>query len=345
MLKYLCLFLLFILASCNGRDRSNRGNQDSIKNAGVIIAEMYLENNDPNTHFDDLQNNGTEVNHGTMTHFVTVNLRLRDRADLNSAVITTLQQNTAIKITEIGIAETIDGITAPWIRVISENGYSGWCFSGYVSLLGTNQQMQFNFPLSIENNVRGLFLPHQNNSDMRAKIEIIYWPESCSIKNIAEIQNERINLIFDRPILNKDIYFASDNCPNAYFDNIVDLLFLFGIGLSSENMEAINNPTSFGGYNITRIAMENLNLYTLGFGGKSAKVFVIEYENNCTFYDFNLRIGTNREDIIEKIGNPHFTSEERGIDIYSCFITLRQINLFYKNDEVVKVQLISWAGR
>ena len=188
-------------------------------------------------------------------------------------------------------------------------------------------------------------MPRQNDSDMRAKVEIIYWPESCSIQNIAEIKNEKINFIFDRPILNKDIYFASDNCPNAYFDNIVDLLFLFGIGLSSENMEVINNPTSFWGYNITRIVMENLNLYTLGFGGKSAKVFVIEYKNNCTFYDFSLRIGSNRKDIIEKIGNPHFISEERGIDIYSCFITLRQINLFYTNDEVVKVQLISWGGR
>ena len=146
MLKYLCLFLLFILASCNDRERSNRENQGSNENASIIIAEMDLGNNDFNTHFYDMQQNDIEVNHGTMTHYVTVNLRLRDRADLNSTVITTLLQNTAIKITEIGIAETIDGIIAPWIRVISENGYSGWCFSGYVRQLGANQQMQFNFP-------------------------------------------------------------------------------------------------------------------------------------------------------------------------------------------------------
>jgi hypothetical protein len=68
-----------------------------------------------------------------MTHYVTDNLRLRSDSSLNSAVITTLPQYTALRILENGKSETISGVTAPWIKVISQTGYEGWCFSAYIT--------------------------------------------------------------------------------------------------------------------------------------------------------------------------------------------------------------------
>jgi hypothetical protein len=67
-----------------------------------------------------------------MTHYVTGNLRLRNAAALSSPAITTLPQFTALRIIETGKSETIDGITAPWVKIVSQTGYTGWCFSGYV---------------------------------------------------------------------------------------------------------------------------------------------------------------------------------------------------------------------
>jgi hypothetical protein len=73
-----------------------------------------------------------------MTHYVTDNLRLRDGNNLASRTITTLPQYTALGIIETGRTETIDGITAPWIRIVSQTGFTGWCFSGYVRQIENN---------------------------------------------------------------------------------------------------------------------------------------------------------------------------------------------------------------
>jgi hypothetical protein len=73
-----------------------------------------------------------------MTHYVTNNLKLRIGDTLSSSTITTLPKYTALKIIETGKSETLDGITAPWIRIESQTGYTGWCFSGYVRQIESN---------------------------------------------------------------------------------------------------------------------------------------------------------------------------------------------------------------
>jgi hypothetical protein len=66
------------------------------------------------------------------THYVVANLHLRASGSLGAAVLTTLPRYTAIAVVEQGAAATIDGIAASWIKVASQTGYTGWCFSGYV---------------------------------------------------------------------------------------------------------------------------------------------------------------------------------------------------------------------
>jgi hypothetical protein len=59
------------------------------------------------------------------------NLRLREAANTSSNVVATLPKGTEVQIVETGDSETIDGLTAPWVKVISA-AYIGWCFSGYL---------------------------------------------------------------------------------------------------------------------------------------------------------------------------------------------------------------------
>ncbi len=66
------------------------------------------------------------------THHTTDNLRLRDNSNASSEIVTTLLKGSAVQVLETGAMQTIDGITAPWVKVLSESGYTGWCFSGYL---------------------------------------------------------------------------------------------------------------------------------------------------------------------------------------------------------------------
>ncbi len=69
------------------------------------------------------------------THHTTDNLRLRDEPNTSSLMVTTLSHGSAVQVLETGEIQTIDGITAPWVKVLSESGYTGWCFSGYLEAI------------------------------------------------------------------------------------------------------------------------------------------------------------------------------------------------------------------
>ena len=69
------------------------------------------------------------------SHRVIDNLRLRDKADTSSLMVTTLPKDMEVVVVETGPSATIGGITAPWVKVVSGFGYTGWCFSGYLEAL------------------------------------------------------------------------------------------------------------------------------------------------------------------------------------------------------------------
>ncbi len=72
------------------------------------------------------------------------NLRLRKEEATSSAIITTMQKGTKVKILKLGKAETIDGITSNWVQVevlsgskdkdgkALKAGIIGWCYGGYL---------------------------------------------------------------------------------------------------------------------------------------------------------------------------------------------------------------------
>lgn len=66
------------------------------------------------------------------THYTSDYLRIRNDNNLNSQIITVLEPNMGVEIIAKGKKETIDGIKSNWVKVISANGYVGWCFAGYL---------------------------------------------------------------------------------------------------------------------------------------------------------------------------------------------------------------------
>ncbi len=86
------------------------------------------------------------------THITIDNLRLRETPNTSSLMVTTLNSDSAVQVLETGEMQTIDGITAPWVKVLSESGYTGWCFSGYLEEIPQNESVIIPVSTAIESN-------------------------------------------------------------------------------------------------------------------------------------------------------------------------------------------------
>jgi LPXTG-motif cell wall-anchored protein len=71
----------------------------------------------------------------TPTYTAVSNLRLREKPTADANVLAGISEKSGMKILEQGPEETIDGITAPWVKVLLKDGKQGWCFSGYLEAL------------------------------------------------------------------------------------------------------------------------------------------------------------------------------------------------------------------
>jgi len=64
------------------------------------------------------------------SHMTTARLRVRDDPDTDSLIVTTLDTGAEVQVLETGPVETIGETTAPWARVLTASGFTGWAFSG-----------------------------------------------------------------------------------------------------------------------------------------------------------------------------------------------------------------------
>ncbi|MBN2737845.1 MAG: SH3 domain-containing protein [Spirochaetales bacterium] len=76
------------------------------------------------------------------SHRVLEKLRLRETSDTSSPTITIMEAGLKVLVLETGETETIDGITAPWVRVKTVEGQEGWCFGGYLEDLETGKRLE-----------------------------------------------------------------------------------------------------------------------------------------------------------------------------------------------------------
>ncbi|MCL2522969.1 MAG: hypothetical protein FWE36_08950 [Erysipelotrichales bacterium] len=182
-----------------------------------------------------------------------------------------------------------------------------------------------------------------DDEDMVQNITIIYRSESDVIENISEIEpNQIVNEVLDKPFVNIDsALLLSAFSRRAYFNGIDELLNIFGISPSQELIEEFN---SFKSYRRIKISINNLNIYVYRDMGTFFKLTLIEYDKNY-YYEPILKIGYNKTDIIELLGMPSAYSTERNVLVYISHRTLRQISIFFDDDENIKlVHLIAFGG-
>jgi len=66
------------------------------------------------------------------THTTSARLNVRSGPSTASPLLTTLEAGTAVQVLETGPQAYIGGTIAPWVRVVTRDGYTGWCFSGFL---------------------------------------------------------------------------------------------------------------------------------------------------------------------------------------------------------------------
>jgi hypothetical protein len=190
--------------------------------------------------------------------------------------------------------------------------------------------------INIELDITEIKLAHINDNDMKQS-EI----ENNLIDSLNEAeQNQKIIEILDRPFENLGLTLFSEYSKKRLFNGIEELLNIFNIYPSQNINEKFK---SFDPYEIIKITIYNMTLYIYKEDDKSYKLFFVEY-NKDILYEPKLKIGYTKDEITLILGNPSAYSNERDIFIYNSNNTLRQINIFFENDKVEYVQLISWGG-
>lgn len=198
------------------------------------------------------------------------------------------------------------------------------------------------FPVSIEFDLEPGFMIFSGRN-MILRTEIIYASESCQILNYYEVLNVDVNDVLDRPILNKNIFLPSTVRTNyrAFFDCIEELLNIFGVSLLQADVDKFNETQA---WRSSRITLEYMYLYiTRTFSG-SFRLWMIEYNKPSSLYDFNVKIGTEKSEIISRFGFPIYYSEEGDIFDYWAHGTLRSMIILFENEKVARVQLTASDG-
>jgi outer membrane protein assembly factor BamE (lipoprotein component of BamABCDE complex) len=191
--------------------------------------------------------------------------------------------------------------------------------------------------------ISNLQLIRFNDEDMIQNITIIYRIESDVIENIDEIEpNQIVNEILDKPFEEIEISMVSAYSNKDYYNNkIEEFLHVFRINPSNKLVENFNSLKS---YELIEFQINNLNIFVDKAHGTSFSLFSIEYDND-SFYEPKLKIGSTKNDILQLLGMPSAYSDERNVFVYNSKKTLRQINIFFDDDNKTKlIQLIAFFG-
>ena len=179
------------------------------------------------------------------------------------------------------------------------------------------------------------------DNDIIQNVRRIYREESDVIENINEIEpGVNVAEVLDKPFENREICIFSENSQNRLFNGIVELLNIFNMKITKSIIESFNSNDL---YKTVKISIENLTLYVYREYNNSFKLFLVEYNDNYP-YEPVLKIGSSKEEIINLLGTPSGYSNKRDLFIYDSQKTLRQVNIFFENNIVKHIQLISWGG-
>jgi len=104
--------------------------QDSSKDSASGIGEMEADLAGQAANTQD----STKTSVAKKVCYATSNLRLRSEPDTSKDNrIATVSEGSSVEVLEAGKTENIDGINAPWYKVKTADGTTGWVFGGYLS--------------------------------------------------------------------------------------------------------------------------------------------------------------------------------------------------------------------
>ena len=202
------------------------------------------------------------------------------------------------------------------------------------------ENIYYDLPIYIEFDTQPIVYAYFAD-DMRSNVIITYFPESGVIQNIEGFLSTAIYDVFEIPILNKNVLFPSQYTANPYFNGIADLINQFGVIVSDEDIDKLNNSPLD---TVNKITIDELHLYVIRIFDQRQKLFIIEYENNSNLFDFNVKIGIGKDVILERFGEPTYYNEDGSILIYTSFNTFRELNFLFDSNILTRVQLISFLG-
>lgn len=315
---------------------------------GCTKKEIPISNKNENT-VDLVENEETNpALEETMYVNSSEGLRVRKEPDVESERISLLNNKEKVLVIDKDKNEyTIDGIRGNWF-LIKTDEITGWVFSGYLVTEIADNDLLDSFGLPIDMDFTPtLNIVHFTDKDIIRNVEIIYKQESDAILNSDEIEpNQNVFDIFDKPFENIELSITHEwspvfvGSPKWKFIGIQTLFDFFNVTITENLIKKIN---AIKEYKPMKIAIENIALYIYREGGIAFKLFVVEYTDNFP-YEPIIKIGNKKNEIINSLGNPFGYSEERNMILYISHRTLRQIAIFFENDVVKKVQIVSFGG-
>lgn len=262
-------------------------------------------------------------------------VRIRKEPNLNGEQIGYLNKDQTVYILDRTTESMkIGDMDSAWYKIKTTDGLEGWSYGYFIDLNNSIAEVLFD---SNDTIIRRI------DDDMISNVNVIYKSESDAIINIDEIEpNTIVTDILDKPVVNKNIQILSEYTSNSRFRNIVKLLEQFEIMLFPSDIEKINNIEGY--YSSFWIQTSDIRLKISKEGRQQFRIFIFEYAHNSDLYDYKLKIGLSDLDIKDFLGQPTSYSPTRNIWVYNSFKTLRQINIFWEDNIINKVQLVSWGG-
>ena len=227
---YLFLLVIALLFSCN----------KNVKHEKIQVAENPSENYEVLSKPINIKI--------PMTHYTLEKLWLRESADISSSIVALLPKRTNFNIIETGETETIDGITASWIKIETQYGYAGWCFSDYVKQIGSESNEFPDLPLILEEVDYSHIIKHDN-------FTIKFATQTADVK----IYEDDI-CIMEKDYISQDTFIINNN--TAIFDR--NGMFVF-FELYTKKETAIE-PTPLNYMNFSSSKTDNI-FYASSYGG------------------------------------------------------------------------------
>ncbi len=183
---------------------------------------------------------------------------------------------------------------------------------------------------------------HYVDHGVIAKTEIEYWPDTDRVRNLSEVDaGSGVYALFQNPLHDAKFEFISELDRDRHSPDASVLLLPFGITLSEDDERRANGLPPFGFF---RVDHGNVSITVAKMPLNRFRVAVLEIRNESGPYEATLHLGSSRSDVAERLGTPNFATTDGSIYIYPAFPSLRQLNIYWINNQIDRIELVAFGG-